>query len=109
MLTINHASLSSYAFKKGCSFVGGIPLASAIKGINGKLVFMFKPKYFGNEFFQWIRINFGSNLYEEKHLLYKGNSYRSIFLTVPQKVQQKFLLSFRQFSNNSNQLVTFFN
>jgi len=109
MLTINHNSLASYALKNHCSFIGGIPFASVIKGVNGKLVFMFLPKHFGNEFFQWIRINFDSNLYEEKHLQYKGKTYRSIFLTVPQKVQTKFLLSFRQFSNKSNQLITFFN
>lgn len=109
MLTLNHLALSSYAFKKGCSFFGGLPLSSVISGVNGKLVFLFKPKYFGNEFFQWIRINFDANLYEEKPLQYKGITYRSIFLTVPQKVQKKFLLSFRQFSNKANQLVTFFN
>ena len=109
MLTISHIALASYALKNHCSFIGGFPFASVISGVNGKLVFMFKPKYFGNEFFQWVRINFDSNFYEEKPLQYKGITYRSIFLTVPQKVQSKFLLSFRQFSNKSNQLVTFFN
>jgi len=109
MLTLNHVSVASYALKNHCSFIGGIPYNSVIKGVNGKLVFMFKPQHFGNEFFQWIRMNFDSNLYEEKALQYKGITYRSIFLTVPQKVQTKFLLSFRQFSKNSNQLVTFFN
>jgi len=109
MLTINHNALASYALKNHCSFIGGFPFISLLSGANGRLVFMFKPKHFGNEFFQWVRINFDSNLYEEKHLIYKGNSYQTIFLTVPQKVQQKFLLSFRQFANKSNQLITFFN
>ena len=109
MLTINHNSIASYALKNHCSFIGGIPFNSVLSGVNGKIVFIFTPKFFGNDFFQWIRMNFDSNFYEEKTLQYKGISYQSIFLTVPQKVHSKFLLSFRQFSNKSNQLITFFN
>jgi len=109
MLTISHFSVASYALKNHCSFIGGIPLTSVLTGLNGKLVFIFKPHFFGNEFFQWVRMNFDSNLYEEKTLFYKGSSYNAIFLTVPQKIHSKFLLNFQKFSKQGNQLITFFN
>ena len=109
MLTLNHISVASYALKKHCSFIGGIPLNSVLTGLNGKLVFMFKPEHFGNEFFQWVRMTFDSNLYEEKTLFYKGCNYSAIFLTVPQKVHSKFLLNFQKFSKQGEQLITFFN
>jgi len=101
MLTISHFSVASYALKNHCSFIGGIPLTSVLTGLNGKLVFMFKPHFFGNEFFQWVRMNFDSNLYEEKTLFYKGSSYNAIFLTVPQKSTLSFYSIFANFQNKA--------
>ena len=107
MLALNQISLSSYAFKKGCSFIGGMPYSNVLKGLNGQLVFMFNSKHSNNEFFQWVRINFDSNLYQEKELQYKGKSYSTVFLTIPQVINKKFLLTFRSFSKQGQHLLSF--
>ena len=105
---LNVISVSSFAFRNGCSFIGGRYLPKVIKDYSGEIIFMFNPKLTGNYFFQWIRYNFDSTEYFEKILLYKGKSYISIFLKIPQKIDKKFLLSFKQFALKANHLVNYF-
>ena len=69
---------------------------------------MFNPQQYGNYFFQWVRSNFDSSDYLEKLLVYKGKSYNSIFIKIPQKIDKKFLVSFKQFSSKANHLVNYF-
>ena len=108
MLTLNIISLASFAFKCGVSFIGGRSAESVLTGHAGELVFFFKPAYFGTLFFQWVRCNFNSSEYKETTLQYKGNSYSAIFLLIPQKINSKFLYSFKSFVPKSINLITFF-
>lgn len=107
MTTISHKALSSFAFKNGASFIGGIPRPNVLRGTLGVLVFLFGPKHQNNFFISWVRANFdfGSD-YQIKDLEYKGKRYQAVFLNVPQSVNKKFLLSFRSFNQNHN-LVTY--
>lgn len=108
-MSINVNSIASFAFKNHCSYFGGRSISSVISPYQGELVFLFKNNFFGNLFFQWIRWNFDSDLYQEKELIYKGNSYISIFLKVPQRVNKKFLFNFRKFSKLHPHLIGYFN
>lgn len=108
MLTLNIISLASFAFKCGVSFIGGRPVNYVLSGHNGELVFFFKHKFFGNRFFQWVRCNFNSYEYLETQLKYRGKSYLVVFLLIPQKINSKFLYSFKSFVPKSINLITFF-
>ena len=102
MLAIKNTKLCSAAFRAGVSYIGGKPDVSVLGGTLGKLYFLFMPKHFGNDFFQFIRMNFDSNLYEEFEIIWRGRKYETISLTVPQIVPAKFLVSFREFSRAKN-------
>jgi hypothetical protein len=104
----NVISVSSFAFRSGCSFIGGRYSISVLKGYHGEIIFMFNPQHKGNYFFQWVNQNFDSSDYFERLLTYKGKSYISIFLKIPQKIDRKFLLSFKQFISKANHLVNYF-
>lgn len=109
MMMYNIFALISYAFRCGCSFFGGRPYQSALKGYRGELVFMFKKHRFGNEFFAWVRSNFDSDDYQEKILFWKGKEYYSIFLLTPYVVHSKFLFAFKQFAKHGLNKVMLFN
>ena len=108
MLTLNTISLASFALRCGVSFIGGRSAESVLTGHAGELVFFFKHAYFGTLFFQWVRCNFNSFEYKETTLKYKGKSYSVIFLLIPQKINSKFLYSFKSFVPKSINLITFF-
>lgn len=103
---VNH--LSSFAFRCGCSFIGGRPFTGVLTGKLGEIVFFFKPHHYGNKFFKWIKQNFNSREYDERILIWKGQQYYSVFLTIQPKIDKKFLLSFRNFINKSTHLVNYF-
>jgi len=109
MFAYHILSLVSFAFRRGCSFFGGRPYQSALKGYRGELVFMFDKKYFGGEFFQWVRCNFDCDDYNEKTLFWKGKEYAAIFLLTPYVIHSKFLFAFRQFAQFGLNKVMFFN
>ncbi|MCP5061091.1 MAG: hypothetical protein GY936_01325 [Ignavibacteriae bacterium] len=104
----NVISISSFAFRNGCSFIGGHYYSNVLKGYAGEIIFMFNPQHKGNYFFQWVRSNFDSSDYSEQLLNYKGKSYNSVFIKIPQNIDRKFLLSFKQFSSKINHLVNYF-
>lgn len=108
MDNLNFISVASFALKNHCSFFGGRPAVSVNKGLLGEMVFLFKPQHYGNSFFQWIRINSDSSNYFEKVLIWHGIKYYALFLKVPQKVNKKFLLSFRAFAKSCPHLVNYF-
>ena len=107
MITLNMKALSSFAFRHGCSYIGARPKSSVLTGIQGEVVFLFKPNHFGNMFFQWVRENFDSCHYLEKELQYHSSKYYALFLQVPQSVSKKFLYPFRQFVGICNHKITF--
>ena len=107
-MSININSLASFAFKNHCSFLGGRSLNSVMSPYQSEIIFFFKPSFFGNLFIQWVRWNFDSDLYAEKELTYKGQSYLTLFLKVPQRVNKKFLYSFRIFSKKHPHLIGYF-
>ncbi len=109
MMIYNILTLVSFAFRRGCSFFGGRPYQSAIKGYRGELVFMFDKKYFGGDFIQWVRWNFDASDYKEKYLIWKGKEYIAMFLLTPYVIHSKFLFSFRQFAKYGLNKVMFFN
>jgi hypothetical protein len=107
MITLNMKSLSSFAFRYGCSYIGARPKSMVLSTIQGELVFLFKSEHFGNTFFLWVRENFDSCHYSEKKMEYHSNTYYALFLQIPQNVTKKFLYPFRQFVGICNHRITF--
>ncbi|MFZ1290776.1 MAG: hypothetical protein WAR79_11840 [Melioribacteraceae bacterium] len=106
MYTINQ--ISSFAFKYNCSYIGGKPHNNVLNGLLGQLVFFFNPEHNNNFFFQWLRLNHNSTEYFQTTLNYKGKSYAVIFLSIPQKIEKKFLKSFKQFSKKQTHFINYF-
>lgn len=102
------AQLSSFAFRCGCSYVGGRPCSAVLHGQLGEMVFFFRPKRFGNFFFQWVRMEHDAREYKETYLKFKGKKYAVVFLKVSPKISKKFLLAFRQFVSLQTHLVNYF-
>lgn len=100
--------IASFAFRNGCSYVGGRPCSAVLHGQLGEMVFFFKPDRLGNYFFQWVRMEHDARDYKETFLKYKGNKYAVVFLKVSPKISKKFLLAFRQFVSLQTHLVNYF-
>lgn len=107
-MCINVNSMASFALKNHCSYIGGRSLNSVMSPYQSEIIFFFKKSFFGNYFFQWVRSNFDSDLYQEKELIYKGSSYSVLFLKIPQRINKKFLLSFFKFSKKHAHLIGYF-
>jgi len=105
MFNLSVLAVGSFALRCRCSYIGARPFNDILNGICGQLIFFFKPEYYGNIFFCWVRSNFDHFLIEERDLIYKGNTYKAIFLKIPQRVSKKFLLNFRVFSKKANHLI----
>ena len=108
MLNLNFISVASFALKNHCSFVGGRPCLNVLTGIQGEIIFLFKANFAGNLFIQWIRWNFDSANYQEQQLNYKSVQYAAVFLKVPHKINRKFLLTFKSFSQQAPHLLGYF-
>jgi hypothetical protein len=109
MPSYNIFYLVSYAFRSGCSFFGGRPALSVLSGVHGEFVFLFKPDKYGNIFFQWVRWNHDSTMYEEKTLFWRGQEWKAIFLKTYFHIPSKFLFAFRQFAKFGKNKVFLFN
>ena len=107
MIALKMKSLSSFAFRHGCSYFGARPKPMVLSTVQGELVFLFKPEHYGNTFFQWVRENFESCHYSETEYEYHSNTYCAVFLQIPQNVTNKFLFPFRQFVAICNHKITF--
>ncbi len=115
MPNLNFISVASFALKNHCSFIGGRPCLNVLTGIQGEIIFLFKSNFaagirpFGrNLFIQWIRWNFDSVNYQEQQLNYKSVQYVAVFLKVPHKINRKFLLTFKSFSQQAPHLLGYF-
>lgn len=98
LFNLSVLAVGSFALRCRCSYIGARPFNDVLNGLCGQLVFFFKPQHYGNLFFNWVRSNFDHFLIEERDLSYKGNTYKVIFLKIPQRVSKKFLFNFRRFS-----------
>lgn len=97
MPSLSILAVGSFALRCGCSYFGARPKNSILTGICGQMVFFFRPELYDNLFFRWLNDNF-QNYFEERDLVYKGKTYKVVFLSIHQRVSKKFLFNFKKFS-----------
>lgn len=98
-------TVGSFALRCRVSFIGGRPFVDVLRGTHSQIIFMFRPENsFSNLFFKYVRDCY-PDLFEIRKLVYRNQEYISIFLNIPQRINKKFLFSFRNFSKKCNHLI----